>query len=152
MFYLCCAICTSDENEFNQLIDMINIEESVKDIIKEVSRTMNKDEEIVRHYVDWREEIQRTRDYVTDFVNERLQKKDAKSIEELRALYEDILEEEKEDARHEGYFDGVESGIEKKEKEMVINMYNKKIPIKTIADCANLSIDEVNKIIDSARI
>ena len=46
------------------------------------------------------------------------------------------------------YKKGIQEGMEKNKKEMVINLYNKKIPIDTIAECANLSIEEVQKIIN----
>lgn len=34
---------------------------------------------------------------------------------------------------------------------MIINMYNKNIPIDTISECSNLSQEEVQEIIDSLK-
>ena len=62
-------------------------------------------------------------------------------------------------ARREGHKSGVSEGIaegrvlghtegsKQKEKEMVLNLYNSKIPIETIAKCANISRETVLKIV-----
>ena len=39
------------------------------------------------------------------------------------------------------------AGILQKEREMILNLYKKKVPIETIAEYTNLSIDEVKKIV-----
>ena len=44
-----------------------------------------------------------------------------------------------------GFKDGHEQGIH----EMIFNMYNKKVPIETIAECANLSTSEIQNIINN---
>ena len=60
---------------------------------------------------------------------------------------------DREEAVEEGYASGYDSGksdgIEQKQTEMIINMYEKNIDNKTIADVSNISIDEVKKIIES---
>jgi len=42
----------------------------------------------------------------------------------------------------------IEVGEEKKEREMIINMYKKNINLETISDISNLSLDKVQKIIN----
>ena len=41
----------------------------------------------------------------------------------------------------------IEIGREENRNEMILNMYNKKIDLKTISDISNLSIKEIEKII-----
>ena len=50
-----------------------------------------------------------------------------------------------------GYRKGVQEGIINNRIEMILNMHKNKIPIETISECANLSISEVQKIIDNAK-
>ena len=56
---------------------------------------------------------------------------------------------DREEAVNEGYNSGKLDGIEQKQTEMIINMYNKKFDINTIAEISNLSIEEVNNIIQN---
>ena len=44
--------------------------------------------------------------------------------------------------------DSFNAGIEQGKKEMVLNLYKENIPLEVIAKCANLTIEEVKKIID----
>ena len=46
------------------------------------------------------------------------------------------------------YQKGIEEGITKTKKEMILNMYNDKLSLDTISKYSNLSIDEVKKIIN----
>ena len=52
--------------------------------------------------------------------------------------------------RTEGLENGIKRGIAQKEREMVINMFNDKLPLKTIAKYANITIDEVRRTINDA--
>ncbi len=49
----------------------------------------------------------------------------------------------------QGTKNGLKQGIEQTRQEMIINMYNDKVPIETISKYSNLSIDEIKKIIDN---
>ena len=64
---------------------------------------------------------------------------------ERKRIYDSIIDEEKEESRLEGY----QAGVLHKEKEMIINMYNIGLSIDIISSCANLTIDEVKKIINT---
>lgn len=44
---------------------------------------------------------------------------------------------------------GIEQGMEQKQREMIINMNNKKMNISTISQIANLTVEEVKKIIEN---
>ena len=80
--------------------------------------------------------------------------------EYCKMVWDERLDENlrKVDAYNDGKSEGIEIGIEKgieqgilqNKTEMILNMNTNKIPIKTIAECAKLSISEVNKIINSS--
>jgi predicted transposase/invertase (TIGR01784 family) len=55
----------------------------------------------------------------------------------------------KEAGREEGYEQGVERGIKQTKVEMIKNMMANNIPLETISKCANMSIEEVNKLLES---
>ena len=121
LFYLGAAMVTEDVKEFQKCVETINTEIEIQDIMEEVSMTMNKDEEMKIRYYD-------------------LQK-------ERKRIYDSIIDEEKEESRIEGY----QAGVLHKEKEMIINFYRNEVPIDIIAKSSNLTIDEVNKIIESSK-
>lgn len=54
-------------------------------------------------------------------------------------------------AKHEAYFEGVDAGVEagilENQKQVVLNMYNKKYDLKSISEITELSIQEVENII-----
>ena len=62
---------------------------------------------------------------------------------------EKIMDQRIEDnlARQEGYFEGIEEGIEKKQKEIVLNMHNKNYKIEDISEITNLSVEQINEIL-----
>lgn len=51
------------------------------------------------------------------------------------------------DGKEDGKEEGIAIGETNQKKETVIMMYKKRIPIDTIAECVNLSKEEVEKII-----
>ena len=70
--------------------------------------------------------------------------------EEVRRLDGEIRYEAGfKDGREQGIQEGIEQGIQKSTQEMIFNMYNKKVPIETIAEYANLSTLEVQDIINN---
>ena len=55
---------------------------------------------------------------------------------------------DQEDYYKKGIKEGIKEGIEQRTKEMIINMHNKNISVDIISECTNLTIDEINKIIN----
>ena len=51
----------------------------------------------------------------------------------------------------QGYNNGYNSGSNEKQKEIILNLYHKNIPIDTISECTNLSINEVEKIVNDKK-
>ena len=56
------------------------------------------------------------------------------------------LEYAKKKGREEGRMEGREEGIEKRSREIAINMLNNGIPVQTISTCTGLSSEEITKI------
>ena len=56
------------------------------------------------------------------------------------------IEYAKKKGREEGLMEGREEGIEKRSREIAINMLNNGIPVQTISTCTGLSEEEVAKI------
>ena len=52
-----------------------------------------------------------------------------------------------ENGKDEGFYNGVEQGIEQKQTEMILNMYNKKMSLEDISEISNISIEKVQSII-----
>ena len=55
----------------------------------------------------------------------------------------------KDQALRDGFAEGVEQGIKQNQKEIVINMYNDKVDIKTISKYTKLSINKINEILET---
>lgn len=122
LFYLCASMVTKSMDEFNRCIKLIKVNSNIKEVIKEVSDTMNQDEEIkIRYY---------------------------NAEEERKRIYESIIDEEKEEAEKIGIQKGIKQGIEIKENEIVTNMYHKNMSIDLIAELTNLSASKVEEIIN----
>jgi len=70
---------------------------------------------------------------------------------------EDIMSEEMEEFIEQhtmyrsGLKEGIEQGTQEKQKEIVLNMFNNNLSLKMIANCTNLTIDEIKKIVNSTK-
>lgn len=51
----------------------------------------------------------------------------------------------------QGITEGIEQGIEQAKKEMIISMFENDIPVKKISQCAKMSVEEVEKILEAAK-
>lgn len=84
---------------------------------------------------------------------EKLLKNYSKKIIDLsnnESYRRDIMNERIEDnlLRHEGYFEGLEEGVAKNQREMIINMYNKKYSFEEISEIVNLNVEKIKEIIE----
>ena len=112
-----CAAMYTKKNNELKIIDEINIGDDVKSIIKEVSRDMNNDSDLRIKYYNWEEENKLMRDSI---------------IHEVRT---------------KGINDGIAQGSEATRREMIINLYKNGVSSDLISKSANLSKEEVLKII-----
>ena len=101
------------------------------------------------------EEVYKGDKFMSDVIKEAKEIADDDHIklffteEEVRRLDgEERYEAGLKDGIQEGIKQGIAQGIEQRNQEMVINMYNDKVSIETIAKYANLTTEEVQKIID----
>ena len=74
--------------------------------------------------------------------------------DELVSLFYDKDEEEQrirngimKEIRRKAHADGIAEGALNKQKEMIMNMYNKGYVLNDIADISNITIDEVKEIL-----
>ena len=119
LFYLCAAMVTDKENEFKECLSKIDASRSIKEEMEEVSSNMSRKDELKLDYYNFMEDTKRINDGILEEVEER------------------------------GRKEGIQEGIQRSQKEMIINMYNKNISIDTIAECSNLSVEKVKEIIDN---
>ena len=84
---------------------------------------MSHDEELVVEYKTWKNE------------NERINAS--------------IINEERKEAHEEGKEQGIKEGKEQGIKEIVLKMNNKKIPLNIISEYTDLTIDEIQEILNN---
>ena len=98
---------------------------------KELKRLV-KDEKLLDNYYNKMDRLSKDEEYCKMIWDERIERNLRKA--------EDY---------YDGKQDGIQEGILQRTKEMVINFYNNKVPIEVIAKGANLSISEVQNIINN---
>ena len=94
---------------------------------KEELESLVKDEKLLKNYQNKLHRLSQDKEY-------------------CRMIWDDRLEENL--RKHDEYADGKNDGIEQKQNEMIINMYKDKLDINTISKYANISVSEVEDIID----
>ena len=85
-----------------------------------------------------------------DGYNEKLTSLSRDKIYREKVMWSDTIERNlrKDEEYHSGLCDGEMIGIEKTQKEMVINMYKDNVKLETIAKYSNLNVEEVERIIE----
>ena len=75
----------------------------------------------------------------------------SKSKEYCRMIWDERIDEKlrNHDAYETGKDEGFMNGVEQKQTEMIINLYNNKVPIDIISKSSGLSINEIEKIIEN---
>ena len=118
LFYLSCALEAKKQKDFEYALSKIEIDESVKEMIMEVSEDMNNQDELVSLFYDKDEEEQRIRNGI---------------MKEIR---------------RKAHADGIAEGALNKQKEMIMNMYHKnKLSIENIALYTDTDISKVKEIL-----
>ena len=97
---------------------------------KKELREFTKGEKLLNNYYKKMDRLSHEKEYCKMVWDERLD-------ENLRKV----------DAYNDGKSEGIEEDILKKQTEMILSMNNKGISIETISECANVTIEEVKKII-----
>ena len=120
---LCASLMVKEEEEFKKILKMIQMKPEIKELMEGVTRQMNHDEELVTEYKTWKNE------------NERINAS--------------IINEERKEAHQEGLEEGIKEGALNTKREMVLKMNNKKISLDVISECTDLSIDEIENIINN---
>jgi len=116
---LCAAMMVDNEEKFHEIISMVEMKPEIKVLMEGLVKQMSHDEELVTGYKTWKNEEER--------------------------IQSSIIKEERRNSLNEG----LAQGMAQKCKEMVLNMHNKNISLDIIAECANLTIEEVKEIIEN---
>jgi len=119
---LSAALMVDKEADFTNILNLVRMKPEIKELMEGVVSDMNKDDDLVANYYDWKEENDRINQSI---INEVERKSIQKGIEQ-----------------------GIQQGILEKTREMVISMYNKDLTFDIISDCSGLSINEIKKIIE----
>jgi len=111
-----------NEEKFHEIISMVEMKPEIKVLMEGLVKQMSHDEELVTGYKTWKNEEER--------------------------IQSSIIKEERRNSFNEGIAKGIEQGIAQTKKEMVLNMHNKNISLDIIAECVNLTLEEVKEIIE----
>ena len=130
LLLLSASMYTGKEEEFNRCISEISTSKDIKKVIEEVSKRMNEDEELKGRYYNF--------------------------LEDSKRLDNSIISDEKRKSKQEGIIEGIIEGeaigIAKNRCEMVVNLYSNDVSLDIISKSANLSLEEVQEIINSSKI
>ena len=122
---LCASMRVNNMNEYEKIINEIEVNNKVKGIMKGVTYKMNNDDELWTRYIS--------------------------KEEDEKMILNGIIEEERETSHAKGKEEGIKQGILKgtlqTKKDMVINMYKDKISLEKISQYVKLPIEEIEEII-----
>ena len=104
---------------------------------------MNKDSDLVNGYYNWKEE----QDKINNGIINEVKRKSLK--EGLKQGIQQGIEQGIEQGIQQGIEQGIEQGINITKKEMIINMYNDNLPMNVISKYTNLSVQEVEEILNN---
>ena len=127
LFELSALILETDKKKFEHLVESIKMDKNIKEQLERIVMDLNVDDELVTKYYNLEEERKK--------MNEAVMKDAVKRIsEEMKVKIE-------QEAKLQG--------LEQKEQEVVLNMYKENFSLDVISKITNLSLDEINKIIDN---
>ena len=118
LFGLSALMLETNKKKFEHLVESIKMDKDIKEQLERIVMDLNVDDELVTKYYDLEEERKKMNEAVMKDLKVRFKK--------------------------EGKLEGK---LEEK-KEIVINMIKNNLPIETIANCTNLTLEEVETIID----
>lgn len=119
LMLLCAAMVVDKQEDFINILEEVRTRPEIKELMEGVLTDMVGDEEMYGRYYNWKEEQEK--------------------------LNNSIIAEERDDAKKEGF----EQGIQKTKREIVLKMYNDNLPIETISNYTNLSLEEIKNIINT---
>ena len=106
------------EEEFKEIVKMVQMKPEIKTLMEGLVRQMNHNERLIKDYSEWKNENDRINASIVSEVSK-------KSLKE-----------------------GIQKGIHSTKVEMILNMHNDGLSIEKISLYANLTALEVEKIIN----
>ena len=111
---------------------------------KEELREITSNEKLLNDYYNKMDRLSNDKEYCRMVWDERIDEK-LRNIDVYNGG--EMVGYEK--GHKEGIKEGIKEGSQETKKEIILKLHKKNIPIDTIAECVNLSVDEVQIIIDS---
>ena len=115
---LCAAMMVEKEEDFHQIVSMVQMKPEIMKLMEGLVKEMNHDEKLVTEYKTWKNEEERINASCMD------------------------------EAYKTGVEEGLEQGTKQTKIEMVLNMYQANLPLETISKCTKLNIDKLREIIN----
>ena len=122
---LCAAMIVKKEEDFKEIVKMFQMKPEIKKLMEGLVRQMNHNERLIKEYGEWKNEYDRINASIISEVSEKILK--------------------------EGHEKGLEEGIHSTKVEMVMNMHNDNVAIELISKYTNLSVSEVQDIINNSK-
>ena len=143
LLLLSAAMFVSTEEDFFKILELVRMKPEIKELMEGVLANMNKDSDLVNGYYNWKEE----QDKINNGIINEVKRKSLK--EGLKQGIQQGIEQGIEQGIQQGIEQGIEQGINITKKEMIINMYNDNLPMNVISKYTNLSVQEVEEIIEN---
>ena len=126
-------LCYDKVKELDKFYKLLTVDN------KEDLDNIIKNEDLLKNYSNKLIDLSSNKDYVEGIMDEIIEENVAKQTAYLLGEQSGL---------ERGLERGIEQGILQNQKEIVINMYNKKYELKDIAEITNLSIQEINEIVN----
>ena len=145
LLLLSALLWTNQEKEFKECLDKIKINKKIKSEIMEVLLRMMENGKLVGRYRDYEIEEAKTINGIKKEIAEQMEKELAEKMEK------EITNKVKKEYKEKYYTEGRDEGIEQKQREMVINLYNQGVSLDIISGASGLSKDEIENIIEKPK-
>ena len=106
-----------------------------------------KEEKLLKNYSNKLRNLSSDDKYKEKVMDQRIEDNLARQEGYFEGLDEGILKGI-EEGKEQGIQEGIEKGISKNQKDTVVNMYQNNLSLDMISKCTNLSIQEINEILE----
>lgn len=137
LFGLFSLILENEKRKFTYLVGDVPMKKRIREKLERVVMDMNADDELVTKYYDLEEERHKMYAALVE---------DAKEIFKEQGIQEGIKE-----GVQQGIEEGIKEGSQKKQTEIVLNMYQNNLTMEQIAKYTGLTLEEVKEILEQVK-
>jgi len=138
MFHINVFLPIIEEKSYNELNETEEVILALFSLHKKKIEPLIRKDELLMELNDTLDSLERNTDFIYDYDFE---------LEKETALKEDGRKEGREEGLKEGHAKGLDEGVKKNQKEVIQRMLEKDMELSDIAECVDLDIEEVEKII-----